>query len=83
MMPLGDESIRGAVDEWVLYMFIATLVSFFTGFTQKFMFGLVGENITLGVRDKLYQTLLKMHIGWFDSRDHAPGVLTTVLANEA
>lgn len=64
-------------------MFLISALNFCTGFLQKFLFGIVGENITLGMRDKLYRTLLQMDIGWFDSRDRAAGILTTVLANEA
>ena len=58
------------------------LVSFVTGFTQKFLFGIIGENITLNIRDKLYSALVKKNIGWFDNRENAPGVLNSVLASD-
>ena len=43
----------------------------------------MGENITLNVRHTLYNSIVKKSIGWFDRRENAAGVLTTVLASEA
>jgi len=77
------EQMRSDSRRWCLYMFICAVVCFITTFTQKFCFGVVGENITLHVRHQLYQSLLKKHIGWFDARQNAPGVLTSVLASDA
>jgi ATP-binding cassette subfamily B (MDR/TAP) protein 1 len=37
----------------------------------------------LNVRHKLYQSITKKAIGWFDLRENAAGVLTSVLASEA
>ena len=31
----------------------------------------------------LYAAIVKKNIGWFDTRDNAPGILTSVLASEA
>lgn len=63
-------------------MFLSCLTSFVTGFSQKFMFGVIGENITLNVRQTLYSAMLKKNIGWFDNRENAPGVLNSVLASD-
>jgi len=63
-------------------MFLAAVLSFITGFTQKFLFGIIGENITINIREKLYGALLKKNIGWFDVRDNAPGILNSVLATD-
>ncbi len=64
-------------------MLIAAVTNVFTGFIQKFLFGIVGENITLNMRFELYRGILKKHIGFFDQRENSPGVLTSVLASEA
>jgi hypothetical protein len=64
-------------------MFIGACISLCSGFTKGFSFGIVGENITLNIRHMLYQSIVKKNIGWFDQRDNAPGVLTSVLASEA
>ena len=82
MNPEKDK-LRSISDEWCLYMFLCAVVCFITTFTQKFCFGVVGENITLNIRNQLYQSLLKKNMGWFDLRENAPGVLTSVLASEA
>lgn len=63
-------------------MFICCITSFITGFTQKYLFGVIGENITINIRKNLYGALLKKNIGWFDNRDNAPGVLNSVLASD-
>ena len=76
------EKLRSEADIWCLAMFICCIVSFITGFTQKFLFGIIGENITLNIREKLYGALVKKNIGWFDNRENAPGVLNSVLASD-
>ena len=64
-------------------MFIVSLASFINVFFVKFLFGIVGENLTLRMRHALYEAFLKKHIGWFDKRENAPRVLSSVLASEA
>jgi ABC-type multidrug transport system fused ATPase/permease subunit len=46
------------------------------------MFGIGGENLTLAVRRKLFEGILYKHVGWFDSKDKAPGVLTNMLSED-
>ena len=79
MIPNKD-AMRDETDKWCLGMFLCSVGSFLTGFLQKFMFGMIGENITYHIRQSLYAALLKKHIGWFDFKDNAPGVLTNILA---
>lgn len=76
------EKLRSESDKWCLAMFICCITSFVTGFTQKFLFGVIGENITLNIREKLYGALIKKNIGWFDNRENAPGILNSVLASD-
>lgn len=81
-MIIDKHHMRSESDKWCLWMFICCLVSLLTTFTQKFSFGVVGENITLNIRQKLYGALLRKNMGWFDARENAPGVLTSVLASD-
>lgn len=81
-MILDKATMRSECDKWCLAMFICCIVSLCTTFTQKFAFGIVGENITLNIRQKLYGSLLRKNMGWFDARENAPGVLTSVLASD-
>jgi ATP-binding cassette, subfamily B (MDR/TAP), member 1 len=53
-----------------------------TNFLQKFLFGIIGENIAFNIRQKLYSAILKKHMGWFDARENAPGVLSSILAKD-
>lgn len=76
------DKLRSESDIWCLAMFICCLTSFVTGFCQKFLFGIIGENITINVRQKLYSAIIKKNIGFFDNRDNAPGVLNSVLASD-
>lgn len=76
------ELMKTTAREWCLYMFLAALTALVMVFTQRFSFGVIGENITKNIRWKLYLEILKKNVGWFDHRDNAPGVLTGVLASE-
>ena len=82
-MKTDMDELRSESNKWCLLIFIAGIVSFFIVFLGKFSFGVVGENITLKMRHLLYTAIVKKHLGWFDIRDNAPGVLTSILANEA
>lgn len=46
------------------------------------MFGLGGENLTLKLRITLFKAILEKHVGWFDSEDKAPGILTNILTED-
>ena len=51
-------------------------------FTQKICFGYGGDNLTLRLRVKLFEALLSKHIGWFDNKERAPGVLTNIITED-
>lgn len=50
-----------------------------SSFTQKLCFGFGGDNLTLKLRIKLFESILRKHIGWFDNKDRAPGILTNII----
>jgi ATP-binding cassette subfamily B (MDR/TAP) protein 1 len=54
-----------------------------TGFSQKFSFGVIGENVAFNIRSKLYRKIIEKHHGWFDEKSNAPGILTTTLSSDA
>jgi ATP-binding cassette subfamily B (MDR/TAP) protein 1 len=64
-------------------MFLLSVGSFVFTFLQIFPFGVIGENVTLMMRKNLYGSILRKHIGWFDSQDNTPGVLSAAMASEA
>ena len=38
--------------------------------------------MTLKLRIKLFEAILRKHVGWFDNKDRAPGVLTNILTED-
>ena len=41
---------------------------------------MIGENVTMRVRKELYGSILRKHIGWFDDKLNAPGVISASMA---
>ena len=53
------------------------------GFYIRFYcFETMGAMITEKIREHLYRTILRKHMGFFDYRDNATSVLTTAIAEE-
>lgn len=38
--------------------------------------------MTLSLRIRLFEAILRKHIGWFDNKDRAPGVLTNIITED-
>lgn len=64
-------------------MFLAATLAFFTGTLRIVSFGVIAENVTLQIRRLLYQSIIRKHVGWFDEKDNAPGVITSSMASDA
>jgi len=52
------------------------------GFLNKFLYAYLGENLTYTVRNNLFSSILYKHLGWFDNKERAPGVLSNVLSED-
>ena len=78
----NGKTLRSEANFWCLMMLIEGIVVLFSAFGKLMGFGVVGENITLNMRSKLYRAIIQKDIGWFDDRKNAPGVLTSVLASD-
>ncbi|CAI9593218.1 unnamed protein product [Staurois parvus] len=78
-------------DVWIqhqinIYCLILTMIgvaSFFTYFTQGFMFGRSGEVLTMRLRQMAFKVMLRQEISWFDNKKNNTGALTTQLATDA
>lgn len=56
----------------------------FVGYTGKsYIFAYLGENVTLKIRQLIYESILQKNIGWFDEQDNQSSVLTSVMASDA
>lgn len=64
-----------------LFLMLAFAIAIFA-FIQQYVFGYVGENLTLTLREKLFSGIIYKHVAWFDSKDKAPGILTNILAED-
>lgn len=74
---------RESTDYWCMIMLIIAICAFVFGYAQKFSFGVIGENVTLRIRQQLYSKILQKNIGWFDEKDNAPGVISASMASDA
>ena len=58
------------------------ILLFFTSLASKNSYGNLGENVTMSVRQLLYEKILRKNIGWFDHRDNGVSVLTSAMAQD-
>ena len=53
-----------------------------SAFVQKLCFGFGGDNLTHVLRVKLFEAFLRKHIGWFDDKQRAPGIMSNILTED-
>jgi ATP-binding cassette subfamily B (MDR/TAP) protein 1 len=51
-------------------------------FIMKYIFFYAGENLTYELRLQLFKGIVYKHIGWFDSKEYAPGILSNILSED-
>ncbi|CAF5103797.1 unnamed protein product, partial [Rotaria sp. Silwood1] len=68
---------------YVFFFISIGLIILFTTFLQNFLFAISGETLTQRLRAKIFQTLLKQDIAYFDRPENNTGALCTRLATEA
>lgn len=69
-------------DKWSL-IFLGLVIGIgLSTFVQKVCFGIGGDNLTLRLRIKLFESILRKHVGWFDDKDKAPGILTNIITED-
>jgi len=56
----------------VLCIYITIMAAvLFVGYTGKsYIFAYLGENVTLKIRQLIYESILQKNIGWFDEQDN-------------
>jgi ABC-type multidrug transport system fused ATPase/permease subunit len=75
----GKDMMKADV-EWASYAFlIVGFVRIVAQTAQMGLFGIVGESLTLRVRNGLLTAIMRQNIGFHDSPDHTPGQLTKAL----
>jgi ATP-binding cassette subfamily B (MDR/TAP) protein 1 len=49
---------------------------------QKLWFGLGGDNLSFKLRMELFKAILRKHVGWFDNKSRAPGIIVNILLDD-
>jgi len=83
--PLDPESLIefDKIRENTYIMIGIAVCAFIMPFFARLIWGLLGESMTKNIRHKLYTSLLRKHIGWFDNKENSSGQLTSIIASEA
>ena len=63
-------------------MFFCAITAGIAAFFAIYSFGVMGENVTLRIRDELYSSIIRKNIGWFDDKENAPGILSASMASD-
>ncbi|XP_064599295.1 ATP-dependent translocase ABCB1-like isoform X2 [Liolophura sinensis] len=77
------EEMRSSATFWSLMFVALGGVNFLANSIQSTMFGNSGERLTMRLRLKTFQNIIRQDIGWFDDPKHSTGALTTRLATDA
>lgn len=67
---------------WTIMFVTLCLCIGISTYCQKLCFGIGGENLTGTLRAKLFEAILHKNIGWFDSKNRAPGILTNIITED-
>ena len=80
--PEHREEYEHERDVWT-FAFMGLVVGIgLSSFVQKLCFGFGGDNLTLKLRIKLFEAILRKHVGWFDNKERAPGILTNIITED-
>lgn len=78
-----DESLRGESNFYCLYFLILGIVTGGAMFIQMLTFSIAGERLTLKIRYRTFEAMLKQEIGWYDRKENGVGALCAQLAGDA
>lgn len=67
---------------WCGMFLVLTVGVLIVGFLNKYIYSYLGENLTYTVRGKLFTGIIFKHLGWFDNKERAPGILSNVLSED-
>ena len=77
----GDNVVE-AILPWVIFMIGLSFTTLICKATANILFAKVGQNIIYGVRNELYEAVLRKEIGWHDDRFNSAGIMTATLASD-
>lgn len=82
MMDVNDPQFVEQRNFWIAMFGVLTVGMFVSSFVQKLSFGYCSENLVKTIRLKLFEAILYKHIGWFDNKSRAPGVLGNIVQED-
>ncbi|CAG9761758.1 unnamed protein product [Ceutorhynchus assimilis] len=75
--------VRSETNKYCSYFAIAGLGAMVATFLQMYMFGKAGHKLTLRIRSKMFDSLLRQEMAYFDRTENGVGALCAQLSNEA
>jgi ABC-type multidrug transport system fused ATPase/permease subunit len=87
MYPNSGETTPQNIVKYEITLFALLMIgiSFFGFIAQsigRMNFGIVSYNVTYDIRKKLYETILKKNIGYFDYQENSTPVLSGIMQND-
>uniref|UniRef100_A0A672QJH2 ATP-binding cassette sub-family B member 5 n=1 Tax=Sinocyclocheilus grahami TaxID=75366 RepID=A0A672QJH2_SINGR len=77
---IDQDLVRKRTELYSLLFAGIGVVSFFTLFFQGFCFGKAGEILTMRLRFKAFNAMMRQDLSWYDNTKNSVGALTTRLA---
>ncbi|KAI4471553.1 atp-binding cassette sub-family b [Holotrichia oblita] len=78
-----DDYVRRETNMYCLYFVIAGVVTGIATFLQLYTYGIAGEKLTMRLRSRMFETMLRQEIGWYDLKENGVGSLCGKLSGEA
>ncbi|XP_018573284.1 multidrug resistance protein 1-like isoform X2 [Anoplophora glabripennis] len=78
-----DERVRAESNAYCLYFLLLGVVTGLAMFFQMFSFCVAGEKLTLRMRKKAFESMLRQEMGWYDRKENGVGALCAQLAGDA
>uniref|UniRef100_A0A7I4YQI2 p-glycoprotein 9a n=4 Tax=Haemonchus TaxID=6288 RepID=A0A7I4YQI2_HAECO len=79
----GDPTLKSDGHFWALMFLVLGGTQAMTMLIQCFFFGLSAERLTMRLRSKIFQNVMRMDATYFDMPRHSAGKITTRLATDA
>lgn len=76
---------KSALEECAIWLIIMVAQSFALLFSKSFSgiwLSNVTQNLIMGIREELYENIMRKDIGWHDMRDNSASIMTSTLASD-
>lgn len=70
------------MEYWVLWSLAVAFGCLIAASVRGACFGFLGNNVTIKIREILYQSIMEKDIGFFDMRENNASILTSAMAQD-